>query len=83
MIYFGVTLRSRASAKNWNNVEKDFNRTLRSLYNQTDPDFRIIVACHDIPRLDGKYDDRVEFLVTDIPILTYFPKRRTKASSLG
>lgn len=67
MIYFGVTLRSRASAKNWDNVEKDFNRTLHSLYNQTAPDFRIIVACHDIPRLNGKYDDRVEFLVTDIP----------------
>ena len=67
MIYFGVTLRSKASAKNWEHVERDFNRTLRSLYRQTDPEFRIIVACHDIPRLDAAYDERVEFVTTDIP----------------
>ena len=63
MIYFGVTLRSKASAKNWEHVERDFNRTLRSLYRQTDPEFRIIVACHDIPRLDAAYDERVEFVI--------------------
>ena len=65
MIYFGIPLRSKASSKNWDNVTKVFNRTLKSVYSQTDPDFKIYVACHDIPVLDEKYDDRVEFLISD------------------
>ncbi len=67
MIYFGVTLRSRASARDWNHVVEDFNRTLRSICRQTDPDFRVIVACHEIPPLREACDSRVEFLTTDVP----------------
>lgn len=70
MIYFGVTLRSRASARNWENVVRDFNRTLRSIYRQTDPEFRVIIACHEIPPLEESYDGRVEFLTTDVPTPT-------------
>jgi len=65
MIYFGIPLRSKAASKNWENVTKVFNRTLRSIYSQTDPDFKIYVACHDIPALDEEYDERVEFLISD------------------
>ena len=67
MIYFGVTLRSKASARDWNNVVRDFNRTLRSICRQTDPDFRVITACHEVPPLQDTYDSRVEFLTTDMP----------------
>ena len=70
MIYFGVTLRSKAASKNWAHVVADFNRTLYSIYRQTDPDFRVIVACHDLPELDREYDERVEFLQTDVPVPT-------------
>lgn len=65
MIFFGIPLRSKAASQNWANVTKVFNRTLNSVYSQTDPDFKIYVACHDIPVLDRKYDDRVQFLVSD------------------
>ncbi len=65
MIYFGIPLRSKAASQNWDNVTKVFNRTLNSVYSQTDPDFKIYVACHDIPVLDRVYDDRVRFLVSD------------------
>lgn len=68
MIYFGIPLRSKAASKDWKNVERVFNRTLYSVYRQTDPDFRIIVACHDMPILDREYDDRVEFLISDTPV---------------
>ena len=70
MIYFGVTLRSRASARNWENVVRDFNRTLRSISRQADPEFRVIIACHEIPPLEESYDGRVEFLTTDVPTPT-------------
>lgn len=68
MIYFGIPLRSRKTARDWDRVSEYFNRTLQSVYNQTDPDFRIIIACHDIPTLMHTYDSRVEFLQVDAPI---------------
>lgn len=68
MIYFGIPLRSKAVSKDWEKVSMFFNRTLWSVYNQTDPNFRVIVACHDIPRLNHEYDDRVEFIKVDYPI---------------
>lgn len=67
MIYFVIPLRSKAAAKNWERVTKDFNRTLRSCYNQTSPEFKILVACHDIPKVDFEYDKRVRFIQVDIP----------------
>lgn len=68
MIYFGIPLRSKATSNNWEKVTEFFNRTLWSVYNQTDPNFRIIVACHDIPELRHEYDGRVEFIQVDSPI---------------
>lgn len=65
MIYFGIPLRSKKASKDWENVTGIFNRTLASVYNQTDSDFRIFVACHEIPLLDKEYDDRVEFIKSE------------------
>jgi hypothetical protein len=67
MIYFGIPLRSKYSSINWERVCTHFNRTLKSVFNQTRPEFKIIVACHEIPLLDREYDDRVEFNRVDIP----------------
>ena len=67
MIYFGIPLRSKASSTNWEQVCVLFNRTLWSVYNQTHPDFKIIVACHEKPELTKQYDHRVEFIQVDIP----------------
>ena len=68
MLYFGIPLRSRQASNDWDRVTEFFNRTLWSVYNQTDPDFRIIVACHDIPILCHEFDDRVEFIQVDVPV---------------
>ena len=62
MIYFIIPLMSKRVANDWETVSLLFNRTLWSCYNQTDPDFKILVACHEIPLLTKKYDDRVEFI---------------------
>lgn len=68
MIYFGIPLRSKQVSNNWDNVQMLFNRTLASVYNQTDPNFKIIVACHEIPKLYKEYDNRVEFIQVDTPV---------------
>ena len=62
MLYFVIPLMSKKVAKDWEMVSTLFNRTLWSCYNQTDSDFKIIVACHEIPELTKKYDERVEFI---------------------
>ncbi|WP_339374179.1 glycosyltransferase family A protein [Picosynechococcus sp. PCC 11901] len=41
--------------------------SLRSAYQQIDPDFKIIVVCHEMPQLQYSYDDRVEFINVDFP----------------
>ena len=70
MIIFCIPLRSKEVSQDWDKVTLLFNRTLESVYNQTNPKFRIFVACHQIPTLDKTYDDRVQFITvkTKIPI---------------
>lgn len=62
MIIFAIPLRSRASSKNWSVVLSNFHSTIRSIFNQTDPHFRCIVACNERPEMDREYDDRLEFI---------------------
>ena len=68
MMYFGIPLRSKHSSKNWNVVSEMFNNTLRSIYNQTNSNFKIIVACHDVPDINFSIDSRVEFHQVEIPV---------------
>lgn len=68
MICFGIPLRAREASNDWKNVTRVFNRTLESIYRQTNPDFRIFIACHQIPELKRKYDERVSFLISDQPV---------------
>lgn len=69
-MYFGIPLRSKASSKNWKEVERLFNNTLKSILNQSCPDFKVIVICHDIPELEIEKDDRVEFHQVNIKFPT-------------
>ena len=64
MLYFIVPLRSRQSAVNWDKVVYDFNLTLKSILNQTDPDCRVIIACTDIP--DHPADERLGII--EVPV---------------
>jgi hypothetical protein len=54
-------------SKNWDWTVRDFNRTLASIYNQTNPNFRILVGCHDIPELLIPTDERLEFIQARTP----------------
>ena len=63
MLYFIVPLRSRKSSIDWNKVVSDFNMTLKSILNQQNPNFKVIVACTDIP--DYPADERIEIIVVE------------------
>lgn len=62
MIIFAIPLRSKESSNNWDVVLSHFHRTVRSIFNQTNPNFRCIVACNQKPVMDQEYDERLEFI---------------------
>ena len=64
---FGIALVPRANARDWPLVEALLDLTLASVRAQTDPDFRVLLACHDRPRL--RWDDpRVELVEAGWPV---------------
>lgn len=67
-LYFGIPLISRGAAKDWNVTTQLFNNTLASIYNQSNDQFRVLVACHDIPRIEPQYAAKTEFLRVQRPI---------------
>ncbi len=64
--YFAIPLRSKKASNDWNTVCRFFNHTIKSVLNQTNPDFNVLVACHDIPETDIK-DPRLEFIQLSYP----------------
>jgi hypothetical protein len=77
-VFFGIPLKARAVSKNWDWTVRDFNRTLASIYNQTNPNFRVLVGCHDLPALSPPTGQTTKGLSKT---LIGFLKR--KARSLG
>jgi hypothetical protein len=67
MVTFGIPLRATNSPVEWSALCRLLSDTVRSVYNQTDQSFRIIVACDRMPRLDFATDDRLEFLQVTLP----------------
>lgn len=84
-VFFGIPLKARATAKNWDWTVRDFNRTLASIYNQTNQNFRVLVGCHDIPELLIPTDERLQFLQMNAPppepgaeVTRFFHDRKSK-----
>jgi hypothetical protein len=65
LLCFIIALKSKFVSNDWSKVSKLFEASLWSAYNQIDPDFRIIVVCHETPQLEKKYDERVELINVD------------------
>ena len=66
-MYFGIPLKSKKVSASWSRVTELLENTLRSIFNQVDPDFRVFVACHEIPDVSYREDSRLEFLPVDFP----------------
>ena len=70
MIIFAIPFRSKQTTKNWKVSCKNLENTIDSIFNQTDPEFRCILACNEKPEFTKKYDDRLEIISLDIPVPT-------------
>lgn len=68
MIVFAIPLRAKETTNDWKGCLNRFENTLKSIFNQTDEDFKVLVACNELPKLNKEYDDRLEFIITDIPV---------------
>ena len=79
MLIFIIPLKSKQVSKNWNLVCKLFERTLRSVCNQTSHKFKAIVVCHELPNINFTHSHVTYFQVNfDIPDEDYWSKEKDK-----
>lgn len=64
MVVFAIPLRAKCMAKNWDNCCMRTQRTVDSIYHNTNQNFKIILCGDDKPGFlnEYNYDDRVEFI---------------------
>ena len=67
MLAFIVPLKSRRVAKSWDYVSRLFERSLRSMCNQTSPDFKVVVVCHERPEIQFHHP-AVSYIEVDFPV---------------
>ena len=66
--FFCIPLKSKRIGDDWSRVEEVFDRTLRSIFNQTDQDFTVLVACHETPETEFADKANLHFLTLDHPV---------------
>ncbi|BFP42757.1 hypothetical protein FGF1_36020 [Flavobacteriaceae bacterium GF1] len=49
MLTFVVPVKSKTVTSDWNKFSQLFESTLKSICNQTDSNFKVVVVCHEIP----------------------------------
>jgi succinoglycan biosynthesis protein ExoM len=59
---FGIPLRSTADPARWTRICELLTGTVQSIYSQTDPSFRIILACSRVPEIGVDVDERFELI---------------------
>ncbi len=69
MFYFAIPLISRQASHDWSAVESLLTDTLASILHSTTRDFRVLIACHDVPDTPYNADDKVKFLQVAFPPL--------------
>jgi hypothetical protein len=65
--FFIVPLAKRKDDESWALVCALLQRTLKSVLQQTDADFQVLVCGHDRPIIEEMHDSRIEFLSVDFP----------------
>jgi hypothetical protein len=68
---FGIPLKSRQVAKDWDDTLRVFRRTLSSILRQLNPTFRVFVGCHEVPDVPEMADPRVEVLPAPFEVPVY------------
>jgi hypothetical protein len=67
MLVFIIPLKSSRVSTSWTRVSQLFERCLKSVCNQTSPNFRVIVVCHEKPDIQFSHP-QVEYLEVDFPL---------------
>ena len=62
---FLIPLQSKQVSRNWARVTKLFELMLGSIMQQTSENFRVLVACHEIPEVPFADDPRLRFYPVD------------------
>lgn len=62
MLSFAIPLKSPKVSSNWNLVSLCFSRTLHSVFAQTNPNFLVYVAAHELPTTPYESDPRFRFI---------------------
>ena len=66
MILYSVSLKSKQISTNWDLTCRLLERTLRSIYNQKNKDFKVAVICHEKPDIQS-YPDLIYHQVNFLP----------------
>ena len=67
MVCFLMALKSKRLAQDWRRTSRLCEASVRSALNQTDPDLKVILICHETPDWNTPIDDRLEVLIIDFP----------------
>ncbi|MFB2923082.1 glycosyltransferase family 2 protein [Aerosakkonema funiforme] len=67
MLLFVIPLKSAKVSKSWELVCKLFERTLKSVCNQTSTDFRVVVVCHEKPEIEFNHP-HITYIEVDFPV---------------
>jgi len=62
---FGISLASARTSADWGRAQELLGHTLRSVLNQSDPRFSVVICGHERPDLPELDDPRVRFLESD------------------
>lgn len=66
-IAFALSLKSKKSSRNWGRVQENLAKTLRSIFNNTDQNYRIIIAGHKKPDIPELKHEKVTWLQVRFP----------------
>ncbi|MGB3514471.1 MAG: glycosyltransferase family A protein [Microcoleaceae cyanobacterium] len=68
MLLFVIPLKSKQTSKSWDTVSRLFERTIRSVCNQSSNSFRVVVVCHELP--NNKYiHPYVNYIRVEFPLV--------------
>ncbi|MGB3299781.1 MAG: glycosyltransferase family A protein [Phormidesmis sp.] len=64
MLIFIIPVKSKLVSNSWSNVSALFERTLRSICNQTSSNFKVIVVCHERPYTSFEHES-IKYIEAD------------------
>lgn len=70
MLVFIIPLKSAKVSDSWERVSRLFERTIKSVCNQTSSEFQVIVVCHERPDIEFEHPN-ITYISVDFPLPTW------------